>query len=115
MEPSAPSLREPFIPEDEVRMQNRVIQQQDANISALSDAVNNIHQTAGAIHSEVTEQNALLDDLDDGVGNTQRNLRHQQRRQLKLFEELKANRTYIMIIFFLIVMGGIIVVIATRA
>eukprot|EP00831_Metopus_contortus_P060061 TRINITY_DN51982_c0_g1_i1.p2 TRINITY_DN51982_c0_g1~~TRINITY_DN51982_c0_g1_i1.p2 ORF type:complete len:113 (+),score=20.42 TRINITY_DN51982_c0_g1_i1:196-534(+) len=73
MEPSAPSLREPFIPEDEVRMQNRVIQQQDANISALSDAVNNIHQTAGAIHSEVTEQNALLDDLDDGVGNTQRN------------------------------------------
>uniref|UniRef100_A0A0D9RD83 Syntaxin-8 n=1 Tax=Chlorocebus sabaeus TaxID=60711 RepID=A0A0D9RD83_CHLSB len=88
---------------DEIRQQQqKIIQEQDAGLDALSSIISRQKQMGQEIGNELDEQNEIIDDLANLVENTDEKLRTETRR-VNLVDRKSTSCGMIMVILLLLV------------
>ena len=84
-------------PQEVLRQQDQIIRQQDQSLEQISRSVGTLHRMGQEIRGEISQQNHLLDDLENGVDQTREALVAQQSRLKRLIKRTKDCKLYICI------------------
>ena len=88
---------------DEIRQQQqKIIQEQDAGLDALSSIISRQKQMGQEIGNELDEQNEIIDDLANLVENTDEKL-HTETRRVNLVDRKSTSCGMTMVILLLLV------------
>ncbi|XP_060219431.1 syntaxin-8 isoform X3 [Meriones unguiculatus] len=99
---------------DEIRQQQqKIIQEQDAGLDALSSIISRQKQMGQEIGNELDEQNEIIDDLANLVENTDEKLRTEARR-VTLLDKKSTSCGMIMVILLLLVAIVVVAVYPTN-
>eukprot|EP01106_Pelomyxa_sp_JSP_P012022 TRINITY_DN3239_c0_g1_i1.p1 TRINITY_DN3239_c0_g1~~TRINITY_DN3239_c0_g1_i1.p1 ORF type:complete len:140 (-),score=26.08 TRINITY_DN3239_c0_g1_i1:54-473(-) len=109
--PGIPSEDEPADTAALIQQQDQVIQQQDATLDAIEQSVLRTKELAGAIGTEVKDQNKIITNLEGHVDRTDRQLQQATEQTLRV-ERKATNNVLLGVICLLIVLLVVVIILA---